>query len=187
VMRALALLAIVVGSIASIATSAPEDSLRPDAAPEPRRNWVISSERIELAPPLRPGQRAGYRVRGELSGDLRMLAEEHRASLSISLGAEAQSSEPPVVSLEVSDGDGVVAAETTRRAEPSIWLPVSLSTDHCPRQQAASCTYELEVWVGVDDAPADVAMSLTLSASGLLERPTVVLASADLEVDELDE
>jgi hypothetical protein len=185
-MRGVALAAIVIGSLASIATSAPEDSLRPDAAPEARRNW-LTSERIDLAPSLRPGHRAGYRVRGELSGDLRVLAEEHRASLSISLSAEAQSSELPVITLEVSDEDGVIAAETTRRAEPSIWLPVRLSTDHCPRQQSASCTFELEVWVGLDDAPADVALLLTLSASGLLERPAVVIMSADLEVDELNE
>jgi hypothetical protein len=184
-MRAPVLAAIVVASLASIATSAPEDSVRPDGAPEPRRNWVASAERIDRALSLQPGERVGYRVRGEFHGDLRVLAEEHRASLSMSLNAEAAGSELPAVSIEASDEDGVIAAETTRRAEPSIWLPVSLPTDHCPREQVASCTYELEVWVGAEDAPADVALTLWLSASGLLERAAVVILSAGLEVDEI--
>ncbi len=184
--RAPALVAILVASVASAATSSPETS-GSNEPPQPSDRWsaTTSPERVEHELSLGAGAEAGFRVRVRFEGDLQVLAEEHRARLFIRGRAVADGDDVPTLTLEARDDEGVIEAETQRAQDTPFRLNAPFSTDHCPRQSGASCEGEIDVWVRLGDVAAHVEWSVELLAFGDLEEPAITEVYAEFETEPL--
>jgi hypothetical protein len=177
-MRRPVLIAILIASLASVATSSP------DGTGEASRRWYTSSDWLEHAPTLEVGEAVVYQVRARLHGDLTVLDEEHHASVSMNAFARGDDADPPTLTIEASVDGTVVGAETLRRGNATIRLPLAMPTDECPRERGATCTYEIDVRVELEGAPAEVEWTAFFSAYGTLERAAAVNLAAELEVVE---
>jgi hypothetical protein len=63
-------------------------------------------------------------------------------------------------------------------------IPAAFPVEACPRQPDASCSYELDVTIRLEGAPAEVNFTAWVSAWGELEQPTKAELWASVEIED---